>query len=60
MNQPLMTELEIRQSNALANARFEYSELQLDLFFFMLSRLRKNTGVLDISSEYQGFVCIDR
>jgi len=41
MNQPLITELEIRQSNALANARFEYSELQLDLFFFILSRLRK-------------------
>jgi len=41
MNQPLTTDLEIRQSNALTNARFEYSELQLDLFFFMLSRLRK-------------------
>lgn len=41
MNQPLATDLEIRQSNVLTNARFEYSELQLDLFFFMLSRLRK-------------------
>lgn len=41
MNQPLVSDLEIRQSNALTNARFEYSELQLDLFFFMLSRLRK-------------------
>jgi plasmid replication initiation protein len=33
--------LEVRQSNALTNARFEYSELQLDLFFFILSRLKK-------------------
>ncbi|MDJ0368041.1 replication initiation protein [Hymenobacter sp. H14-R3] len=41
MNQLIITETEIRQSNALTNARFEYSELQLDLFFFMLSRLRK-------------------
>lgn len=41
MNQPIVSDLEIRQSNALTNARFEYSELQLDLFFFMLSKLRK-------------------
>jgi plasmid replication initiation protein len=41
MNQPLISDLEVRQSNALTNARFEYSELQLDLFFFMLSKLRK-------------------
>ncbi len=41
MKQPLNSSLEIRQSNALTNARFEYSELQLDLFFFMLSKLRK-------------------
>jgi plasmid replication initiation protein len=33
---------EIRQSNALINARFEYTELQLDLFFFLLSKLRKS------------------
>lgn len=33
--------LQIRQSNALTNARFEYTELQLDLFFFILSRLKK-------------------
>lgn len=42
MNQPLISDLEVRQSNALTNARFEYSELQLDLFFFMLSKLRKS------------------
>ena len=41
MNQSLTSDLEIRHSNALTNARFEYSELQLDLFFFMLSKLRK-------------------
>jgi plasmid replication initiation protein len=41
MNQPLVSDLEVRQSNALTNARFEYSELQLDLFFFMLSTLQK-------------------
>ncbi len=34
-------ELEIRQHNALTNARFEYTELQLDLFFFIISKLRK-------------------
>ena len=41
MNKPLTPLLEIRQSNALTNARFEYTELQLDLFFFVLSKLRK-------------------
>ncbi|WP_035568013.1 replication initiation protein [Hymenobacter sp. IS2118] len=41
MNNPPNPLLEVRQSNALTNARFEYSELQLDLFFFMLSKLRK-------------------
>lgn len=35
------TTLEIRQHNALTNARYEYSELQLDLFFFLVSKLRK-------------------
>ncbi len=35
-------ELEIRQHNALTNARYDYSELQLDLMFFILSRLRKD------------------
>jgi plasmid replication initiation protein len=41
MDQPIISDLEIRQSNILTNARFEYSELQMDLFFFMLSKLRK-------------------
>lgn len=35
-------ELEIRQHNALTNARYEYTELQLDLFFFIVSKLRKD------------------
>jgi len=37
-----MTKLEIRQHNALTNARYEYTELQLDLFFFLVSKLRKD------------------
>lgn len=41
MKQPLSTETEIRQSNILTNARSEYSEIQLDLFFFILSKLRR-------------------
>ncbi|OWP61452.1 replication protein RepB [Hymenobacter amundsenii] len=35
-------ELEIRQHNALTNARYEYTGLQLDLFFFLVSKLRKD------------------
>ena len=34
-------ELEIRQHNALTNARYDYTELQLDVLFFLISRLRK-------------------
>ena len=45
LNQPnafrMNKELEIRQHNALTNARYEYTELQLDLFFFIISKLRK-------------------
>jgi plasmid replication initiation protein len=35
------TALEIRQHNALTNARYEYSEMQLDLLFFLVSKLQK-------------------
>ena len=35
-------ELEVRQRNALTNARYEYSELQLDLLFFLISKLKKD------------------
>lgn len=34
--------LEIRQHNAITTARYEYSELQLDLFFYLLSMLKKD------------------
>lgn len=34
-------QLEIRQHNALTNARYQYTELQLDLLFFIISKLRK-------------------
>ena len=33
-------ELEIRQANALTNARYDYTELQQDLMFFMISKLK--------------------
>lgn len=46
MNKPITSPLEIRQSNVLTNARSEYSELQLDLFFFVLSKLRKTQDSL--------------
>ena len=44
-------ELEIRQHNTLTNARYEYTELQLDLLFFLISKLRKEhkTGVYELS-----------
>ena len=38
---PVTDDLEIRHHNALTTARYEYTELQLDLFFFLLSQLRK-------------------
>ncbi|WP_239691586.1 replication initiation protein [Hymenobacter lapidarius] len=34
--------LEVRHHNALTNARYEYTELQLDIFYYLLSKLRKN------------------
>jgi plasmid replication initiation protein len=46
MKQSLSSDLEVRQSNVLTNARSEYSELQLDLFFFILSKLRKTQDSL--------------
>jgi plasmid replication initiation protein len=33
--------LQVRQANAITTARYEYSELQLDVFFFLLSKLKK-------------------
>jgi hypothetical protein len=42
--------VEIRQHNAITSARYEYSELQMDLFFYLLSILRKDKpdGVYEI------------
>jgi len=42
--------LEVRHHNAITTARYEYSELQLDLFFYLLSKLRKDdtSGVYEI------------
>ncbi|SNS07666.1 replication initiation protein [Hymenobacter mucosus] len=45
----MSSELEIRQHNALTNARYEYSEIQLDVLFFLISKLRKDHP----SSAYQ-------
>lgn len=42
-------ELEIRQHNALTNARYDYTELQQDLLFFIISKLRKG----DTDTIYQ-------
>lgn len=37
----MSADIEIRQHNALTNARYDYSELQLDVLFFLISKLRK-------------------
>jgi hypothetical protein len=46
----MKTPLEIRHHNAITTARYEYSELQMDLFFYLLSQLRKDdtTGLYEI------------
>lgn len=46
-------ELEIRQHNALTNARYSYSEMQLDLLFFLISRLRRDepTAIYELSIQ---------
>ena len=42
---------EIRQHNAITTARYEYTELQLDVFFYLLSKLRKDQpdGIYQVS-----------
>ncbi len=35
--------LEVRQANALTNARYEYTETQANIFLVLLSKLRKNS-----------------
>lgn len=39
---PARFELEVRQHNALTNARYEYSEAQANLFLVLLAKLRKD------------------
>ena len=43
--------VQVRQHNAITNARYEYSEMQLDIFLFLLSKLRKNQsdGTYEVS-----------
>jgi plasmid replication initiation protein len=43
--------LQVRQHNAITNARYEYSEMQLDIFLYLLSSLRKDQpdGIYEIS-----------
>ena len=45
------TAIQVRQHNAITNARYEYSELQLDIFLYLLSKLRKSQpdGVYEVS-----------
>ena len=42
--------VEVRQHNAITTARYEYSELQLDIFLYLLSMLRrdKQDGIYEI------------
>jgi plasmid replication initiation protein len=43
--------VQVRQHNVITNARYEYSEMQLDIFLYLLSSLRKDQpdGVYEIS-----------
>lgn len=36
--------VEIRHHNAITTARYEYTEMQLDIFFYLLSLLKKDKG----------------
>jgi plasmid replication initiation protein len=43
--------VEVRQHNAITNARYEYTEMQLDIFLYLLSKLRKDKtdGIYEVS-----------
>lgn len=43
--------IEVRQHNAITNARYEYSEMQLDIFLYLLAVLRKDKadGIYEVS-----------
>lgn len=43
INPPFMKPVEVRHHNAITTARYEYTELQLDIFFYLLSQLRKDS-----------------
>lgn len=46
----MSNELQVRQHNAITTARYEYSELQLDIFLYLLSMLKqgKTDGIYEI------------
>ncbi|MDQ1085622.1 replication initiation protein [Siphonobacter sp. SORGH_AS_1065] len=46
----MQEKVEVRHHNAITTARYEYSELQLDIFFYLLSMLKKDSpsGVYEI------------
>ncbi|XAZ81798.1 replication initiation protein (plasmid) [Fibrella sp. ES10-3-2-2] len=43
--------LQVRHHNAITNARYEYTEMQLDIFLYLLSSLKKDNpeGVYEVS-----------
>ena len=38
-----MKQLEVRHHNAITTARYEYTDLRLDIFFYLVSQLRKDS-----------------
>jgi plasmid replication initiation protein len=48
--------IEVRQHNAITNARYEYSEMQLDIFLYLLAKLRKDKtdGIYEVSVVEMG------
>jgi plasmid replication initiation protein len=42
VTQPLDAAIIIRQHNAITSARYDYSACQMDIFFYLLSRLRRD------------------
>lgn len=52
--EPISAELtSLRQHNAITSARYDYSACQMDIFFYLISRLRRNDT---LSQEYTIFV----
>lgn len=44
-------QIQVRQHNAITNARYDYSELQMDVFLYLLTNLKKgqSDGVYEVS-----------